>query len=69
MKVKIYKQAFDYTLDFNNPIEIEVTKKEIKRGFTTMDCPCCQGSGISVAPESNTDCNTCKGTGERYVNL
>jgi len=68
-KAKVYKQAFDYDLPFNNPIEIDVSESDIERGFSQIDCPACEGTGRFELPDGDAKCNTCKGTGKRYVSL
>jgi len=69
MKAKIYKQAFNYDLPQNSAKLIDVSERDIKRGYVRMDCPDCKGTGRFELPEGDCECNTCKGTGKRYVSL
>ena len=69
MTAEVYKQAFDYDLGFNNAVEIDVSKDDLERGFTKIDCPDCDGTGVFQLPEGSCKCRNCKGTGERPVSL
>lgn len=61
------------------PIEVEVTKGDIKRGYAYVPCFECEGTGIwnyypdgyfplgYVPTRTDLSCTTCKGTGKVLI--
>jgi len=67
MIAHIYKQAFNYTLKYNNPKVLEVDPIE---GYTQITCCDCNGTGKFKLPDKYVmQCVACKGTGKEWINL
>ena len=67
MIAHIYRQAFDYTLEYNNPTILNVEPSE---DYAQITCGVCKGSRKIELPNKHTmQCVECKGTGKEWINL
>lgn len=64
---KVYPEAT------TGPIIIEVSETDVERGYTTRECPDCQGTGVCIwhpeYPDTTLDCVRCSTRGEVVVSL
>lgn len=61
----IYQQTYDRCV-----CAMEITEEDVLRGFAKRTCEDCQGTGIYLLPDDDTEpCVACKGTGKRWVSL
>jgi len=48
----------------------EVTRREARRGVTTVECPDCDGDGVFEVHDGHTqECVPCKGRGEVFISV
>lgn len=63
MKIEVYRGDSLIT-------ESIVTKEHIRRGYTTIECPSCEGTGVfEITDEYSQKCVECSTKGEIVVSL
>ena len=63
MRVDVYRGGSLLT-------DTKITEEEFQRGYTTIDCPSCEGTGVfEITEKDSQDCVECSTKGELTVPL